>query len=318
MELLVLRSVYDECTDISPRCPVEATVLGYTPNLGSSIFFALCFGLITITAAVLSVWKRTWTYGAALTVGVGLEALGYIGRALMHDNPWASGPFQMQICCIIIAPTFICASIYLTLKHVALNLNPSLSRLPPTWYPRIFLPGDLSCLVVQAIGGGIASAAGETNPKLSRSGNQAIIAGVALQVAVLAIFGAMSLDYYLRVRKFMASGQADGAALSVWRDAKFRRFGYAVMGAYAAVLVRCVYRIAEMAGGWGNHIMQDEPSFLVLDSTLVLVATFLLTAFHPGLLFPQMRNGFKREEVEKTEAAGESSNEGTKMEGGSV
>ena len=23
--------------------------------------------------------------------------------------------------------------------------------------------------------------------------------------------------------------------------------------------------IAEMAGGWGNHIMQDEPSFIVLD-----------------------------------------------------
>ena len=26
-----------------------------------------------------------------------------------------------------------------------------------------------------------------------------------------------------------------------------------------------VDRIAEMAGGWGNHIMQDEPSFVVLE-----------------------------------------------------
>jgi hypothetical protein len=24
-------------------------------------------------------------------------------------------------------------------------------------------------------------------------------------------------------------------------------------------------RIAEMAGGWGNEIMQDEPSFIVLE-----------------------------------------------------
>jgi hypothetical protein len=23
--------------------------------------------------------------------------------------------------------------------------------------------------------------------------------------------------------------------------------------------------VAEMAGGWGNHIMQDEPSFIVLE-----------------------------------------------------
>ena len=28
-------------------------------------------------------------------------------------------------------------------------------------------------------------------------------------------------------------------------------------------------RIAEMAGGWGNKIMQDEPSFIVLEGLLV-------------------------------------------------
>lgn len=72
-----------------------------------------------------------------------------------------------------------------------------------------------------------------------------------------------------------------------------------------------INRIAEMAGGWGNHIMQDEPSFLVLDSTLVLVTGVLLTVFHPGLYFPRMANT-KRAKNETTEAemtAGESSSE---------
>lgn len=59
--------------------------------------------------------------------------------------------------------------------------------------------------------------------------------------------------------------------------------------------------------------MQDEPSFLVLDASLVLVATFLLTAFHPGLHFPQMRNGVRKEEMEKAETT-ETSNEGMKVE----
>ena len=45
-----------------------------------------------------------------------------------------------------------------------------------------------------------------------------------------------------------------------------------------------------MVGGWGNHIMQDEPSFLVLDSSLVLLGSALLTIFHPGIYFPQMRH----------------------------
>ncbi|KAM5347934.1 hypothetical protein ACJ41O_007758 [Fusarium nematophilum] len=292
---------FDDCSEISALCPVEATVLGYVPNRGSSIFFTIAFGLCFLAAVSIGVWKRTWTYAAALGAGLLLEAIGYIGRALMSPNPWNSSAFQTQICCIIIAPTFICAAIYLTLKHVALALSPSLSRFHPRWYPRIFLPADLSCLIIQAIGGGVAAAARRDQPDLAQNGNRTIIAGVVLQVVVLLAFGAMGVDYYVRVRRYMHGEDVDPAALQVWRDAKFRRFAGAVMGAYSAVLTRCIYRIAEMAGGWGNHIMQDEPSFLVLDSSLVLVTGFLLTAFHPGLMFPQMRTGLK-EKVETTEA----------------
>jgi hypothetical protein len=73
-----------------------------------------------------------------------------------------------------------------------------------------------------------------------------------------------------------------------------------------------------MAGGWGNEIMQDEISFTILDSTLMLIATFLLTVFHPGLLFPQMANTKSTKVTEKsgsgTASANESSNEGVKTE----
>jgi hypothetical protein len=56
--------------------------------------------------------------------------------------------------------------------------------------------------------------------------------------------------------------------------------------------------IAEMAGGWGNHIMQDEASFMVLDATLIFIAVYLLTIFHPGLYFPQMGSGYQKEAEE--------------------
>jgi hypothetical protein len=67
---------YDECSEVSAECPVEATVLGYVPNLGSSIFFAIAFGLLIIASLGLGIWKRTWTYCAAVTVGVFLECIG--------------------------------------------------------------------------------------------------------------------------------------------------------------------------------------------------------------------------------------------------
>ncbi|KAJ6447218.1 RTA1 domain-containingprotein [Purpureocillium lavendulum] len=284
------------CTEVTFGCPVQATVLGYYPNLGSGIFFTIAFAICLFAAAGLGAWKRTWTYGAAITVGLILETAGYVGRILLHYNPWNNGAFELQICAIILAPTFICVSVYLTLKHVALHLGPAhLSRVPAAWYPRIFLPADLTCLIVQAIGGGIAAAAGHDNQSLQRSGNRAIIAGVALQVVVLAAFGLMGADYWRRALRHVRSGAASPQTLALWNDAKFRQFVWGVTAAYIAILIRCVYRIVEMSGGWGNHIMQDEPSFLVLDSTLVLVAVYLLTIFHPGLFFPQMRNGYAKE-----------------------
>lgn len=74
---------YDECTQVTPDCPVEATVLGYYPNLGSGYFFTIAFGICLIASVVLGVWKRTWTYTAAITCGLILEFAG-----MFHETPF--------------------------------------------------------------------------------------------------------------------------------------------------------------------------------------------------------------------------------------
>lgn len=67
---------YKNCVDVTPECPVRATVLGYYPNLGSGYFFTIMFGLCLIGTVVLGVSKRTWTFTAALTCGLILETAG--------------------------------------------------------------------------------------------------------------------------------------------------------------------------------------------------------------------------------------------------
>ncbi|KAF9874600.1 RTA1 like protein [Colletotrichum karsti] len=311
-----VRRPFKECTEVSDFCPVEMTVLSYYPNLGANIFFAVAFGLVVLVSGFLGTWKRTWTFMLFVTGGTILETVGYVGRVLMHDNPWNKDAFQMQICTIILGPTFICAGIYLTLKHVSANLNPALSRIRPRLYPIIFLPADLTCLIIQAIGGGLAAAAGQTNKKLLDGGNRAIIAGICLQVVVLMLFGVAGADYFIRVRRWAASPDTDPAQLTLWHQKKFKLFMYSIVGAYACVMIRCIYRVAEMAGGWGNHIMQDEISFMILDSGLVLICVSLLTIFHPGVFFPQMANSRKVDVGEKNEATTTTTPEGTKVESG--
>jgi hypothetical protein len=135
----------------------------------------------------------------------------------------------------------------------------------PRLYPIIFVPADVSCLVLQAIGGGLAASAGSDNAKLLLAGDRVIIVGIALQVVVLMCFGLMSADYFRRISQWIKSGEASPHAREIWTDKKFRMFFYAVIGAYSGIFIRCIYRIAEMSGGWGSTIMRDEPSFIVLE-----------------------------------------------------
>lgn len=55
--------------------------------------------------------------------------------------------------------------------------------------------------------------------------------------------------------------------------------------------------VAEMAGGWGNYIMQDQPSFTVLDSFMMLICVYLLSCFPPGVYFPHMKKNRAEEDT---------------------
>ncbi|KAL1973990.1 hypothetical protein VTN31DRAFT_5550 [Thermomyces dupontii] len=286
------------CTEVNFFCPVEATTLGYYPNLGANAFFCAAFGLCAIGTIVIGIWKRTWTFTLAVGAGLILETVGYASRIQMYYNPWSES-FKTQLVCIILAPTLLCAGIYLTLKHVARAVGPTLSRIRPRLYPWIFLPFDIFCLCLQAIGGGIDAAA-TANPDnvnfgMLDVGNGIIIAGIVLQVVNLAVFGALSADFFYAAWKhFRSTSPSDGdedPGRQIWTARRFRIFCSSIAAAYVGILARCIYRIAEMAGGWGNPIMRDEISYIILEATLVLYASILLTIFAPGLFFPEMGSG---------------------------
>lgn len=69
-------TTFYSCEQVGPKCPVEATVLGYYPNLGINIFFAIGFGICGLIVALFGIWKKTWGYTAAVTAGCTVEFLG--------------------------------------------------------------------------------------------------------------------------------------------------------------------------------------------------------------------------------------------------
>lgn len=285
----------DNCTHVTPECPIDAHLYGYAPNLAANIFFVAFFVLGTVFHLVAGIYYRTWSFMVALTFGCLCEAVGYVGRVMMHYNVWDNAGFQVQITCLILGPSILAAGVYLTLKHIVLNIDQRFSRLKAHWYTWIFIFCDLVALNVQGGGGGVAGGAENGSSDLKR-GTDIMIGGIIFQVVVLVFFGYFLIEYFVRV--YRHHDQLGHDSLANLRSRRFQGFMGAVVLSFSTIFARCVYRIPELIGGWGNELMKNETEFVLLEGVMICLATLSLTVFHPGWCFPAMA-GWTRERKQR-------------------
>jgi hypothetical protein len=239
-----------------------------------------------------------------MCLGCGAEVAGYVGRVMMNDNPYSSIGFQIQICCLIIAPAFIAAGIYVSLKHFTITFGESWSRLRPAWYTYLFIGGDVFSLILQGAGGGLAASA-DPGASLLDVGTNLMIAGVVFQVVILFIFGYLLIEY--AIRTYRRADQLSAGALALLHDTKFRLFVGGILVAYLGIFVRCVYRIPELSGGWRSELMRNEAEFIALEGVMITISVLTMTVFHPGFCFPVLGNTIGRKSSGKSieEGSGE-------------
>ncbi|KAB8300073.1 hypothetical protein EYC80_000306 [Monilinia laxa] len=292
-----------DCTSLSPECPVEATVYGYTPSLGFNAFFLAFFVLAAIYHLVNGIRYRTYFFGIAITIGCIGEVTGYLGRILLHNNPWSDIGFEIQISCLIFSPSFVVASVYVTLQHIVQTFGIEKSRIPARSYTWVFIAFDILSLLLQAIGGGIAASAGD-NQKTRDLGTNLMIAGIVWQVFTLIVFVALIIDYVIRTRISWDRVPEDAQIMTAKRP--FKLFCIGINVAFITIFARCVYRIVEMVGGWVNPIMRDVAGFIVMEGFMIVIAVSSLAIFHPGWCFPQLARKTSVKVVEKTWSPSES------------
>jgi len=276
----------EQCT--LDTCPLDLSYWDYRPSLAANSLFLAIFGLSLLLFIIQGAWSRKFLgFTIAMVSGCILEVLGYAGRIWSYYDPFEENGFLIQIVCLTIAPAFLAAGIYFCLSRIVLTFGEANSRIKALSYPRFFIPCDVISLLLQAAGGGLASAQSHAN-KDPTTGNNIMIAGLSFQVATLAVFIALCTDFALRTLRRMKSMGVeafDPRHAKLRSSFKFKGFLWALAFATLCIFTRSIYRVAELSEGWEGHLIKTQKYFIGLEGAIVGAAVLALNAFHPGLCF---------------------------------
>ncbi|KAG8879958.1 hypothetical protein FRB97_001257 [Tulasnella sp. 331] len=280
---------------------------GFIPTLSVCILFVCLFALTTAAHLFQTIRYRTWWWFTLVTCGF-VECIGWAGRVWGSQNPWIMSPYLMQICCTIFAPSFMTAAMFIIFVKIVIQIGPEYSRLTPKAYTYLFVGVDFVALVIQAIGGGQAATA--ATPQGSQNGAHVMVGGIIIQMAAVAVYALVSIEYVWRVltdRPIRAVQDADsaptlegngaaegfvavyaageksktslpvplnGGRAGLTYNVKLMVLGLAI--ATVLVIIRSIYRTIETL-------------FDCLDGVPIFLAMLSLNVFHPGRLIPNAR-----------------------------
>ncbi|TIA19616.1 RTA1-domain-containing protein [Aureobasidium pullulans] len=206
------------------------------------------------------------------------EVLGWAARSWSNECPYNANAFLMQICTLIIAPTFFTAGIYVILGRMIAIAGPGVSPIGPTWYLWIFCTVDVISLVIQAVGGGSAAVAfNSTPPGNTKVGTNIMVAGIDFQLASVVIFSVLFFLFLYRA--------AVKLSLPPFKNDKDMKLLVLVTSfSILLIIMRSIYRTVELAGGWSGHVIETERYFLALDGAPMAALVIAFNILHPGVL----------------------------------
>ncbi|KAL1646065.1 hypothetical protein SLS58_003485 [Diplodia intermedia] len=240
--------------------PGYETSYGYVPSEAAGIAFVVIFGISSLLHLGQTIWSKQWW-----TI---LFAIGGV------------------------RPTFWTAALYVILgRLIALAGPTNPSPLTPQTYLIIFCTADVVSLVLQAIGGGMASvAASAVPPQDTAPGTNIMVAGIVFQMAAITVFCALFGMFLKGTMTAAAAAAAAGGGGSKGRTAPSSslwgsRTKVLVAGTSAAIAfiyVRSIYRTIELLQGWDGYLITHEVYFVVLDGAMMVCAALAFNVVHPG------------------------------------
>jgi len=257
--------------------PWYAPSYGYVPSLAPGVVFCVLFGISCIGHIIQTSQKHAWWF-YVFAIGAGVEVMGWAARAWSSQCPYNNDAFLMQISTLIIAPTFFTAGIYVILGQFIHILGRQFSIISPRLYLYIFCTCDFISLVIQAIGGGIAS--GAETVDVRNLGTHIMVAGIVFQLATLTVFCYFFCNFLWR---------ASISHSQLPRNIKL--LTYATTFSVVTIYIRSIYRTIELVQGWTGYLITHQQYFIALDGAMMILAVAVYNIFHPATLLANIKSG---------------------------
>lgn len=190
----------------------------------------------------------------------------------------------MQITTTILSPTFVLAANFIIVVHIIRKLGPQYSRLSPRLYTIVFCSCDVVALIVQSVGGAMASLA--KNMTDADKGGHITLGGIAFQFTSIVVYMILTLEFlirfYLNKPFYDSKGTLTQNRSSV--DAKTMQMILGICLSSLSMFIRGIYRTIELTGGWSGSVISNQALFVGFDGSMIVFALVALNIFHPGRL----------------------------------
>lgn len=260
----------------------------YVPSLASGIAFVIVFSAFLAVHLLTSLkFFRPITF-IYWFLGLISEIIAYSGRIwVVKSNGLNSNAFIMEAVCTPLGPSFFLIALYKTSALIFPIFGTQFLPFNSENVAKTLLLANIASGALQGAGGGIIT--NYDSPTVEgNKGVQLIIAGLALQLAILIIFQARWYFFVTRVFKTMKM-YGDSHFNQEYTTVRNRNYIYYFLGTFSTALiflsVRCIYRLIEYSNGLLSKLATREIYFNLLDGMMVALACFAISILPPHVVF---------------------------------
>ncbi|KAG0702973.1 RTA1 like protein-domain-containing protein [Suillus ampliporus] len=247
---------------------IVSVVFGYNP---SKVAAGVAGGLYFIASICLFTrlfMNKAW-WGLCLPIASTFMSIGFFVRIPMGMYPNSLPIFMVQQLFILLSPAAYLAFNYILYgRFIVTCVDRRHSWMRPEKVARYFVISDITTFLIQGGGGGLQTSKNTTSDKL---GADILLAGLVIQTLSFALFMLLVAHAWRSILRDGIQPRQEPWGMILW----------ILLFSSTAYMVRCIYRVIELAQGNGGYLIRHEIYFYLLDSLPLLIGICTYIIYWP-------------------------------------